>query len=181
MVIVVHPLSAWITNLPFLDFGIYYSEKAYCTKGLWRYQNILLLWYVYLKPNRIDNVDHPFQLTQSNREQLTLKNVEFEAAGLYNCEASTDTPIFTKASADEQVHVYCKYCCLRNWNISFKQTNINNSFRFSSPECSATNTISEGSILCWGKFDSELFDIKNSAGTTHNVVDKWEKGEFQLP
>ncbi|XP_055699185.1 uncharacterized protein LOC129799383 [Phlebotomus papatasi] len=41
----------------------------------------------------------------SNERQVTLKDVDFEASGLYYCEVSTDTPIFTKPSQDEQVHV----------------------------------------------------------------------------
>lgn len=43
--------------------------------------------------------------SSSNEEQVTLKNLDFEAAGLYYCEVSTSTPIFTKASQDEQIHV----------------------------------------------------------------------------
>ncbi|KAG4077816.1 hypothetical protein HA402_013750 [Bradysia odoriphaga] len=41
----------------------------------------------------------------SDESQATLKNVDFEAAGLYTCEVSTDTPIFTKESNEEQLHV----------------------------------------------------------------------------
>uniref|UniRef100_A0A182FJH3 Ig-like domain-containing protein n=1 Tax=Anopheles albimanus TaxID=7167 RepID=A0A182FJH3_ANOAL len=37
--------------------------------------------------------------------RLTLKNVDYEASGSYYCEVSTDTPIFTKASNDEMLHV----------------------------------------------------------------------------
>uniref|UniRef100_A0A182Q9I8 Ig-like domain-containing protein n=1 Tax=Anopheles farauti TaxID=69004 RepID=A0A182Q9I8_9DIPT len=36
---------------------------------------------------------------------LTLKNVDYDASGSYYCEVSTDTPIFTKASNDETLHV----------------------------------------------------------------------------
>ncbi|XP_055539015.1 uncharacterized protein LOC129726403 [Wyeomyia smithii] len=36
---------------------------------------------------------------------LTLKNVDYEASGSYYCEVSTDTPIYTKASNDEPLHV----------------------------------------------------------------------------
>ncbi|KFB37998.1 AGAP013021-PA-like protein [Anopheles sinensis] len=36
---------------------------------------------------------------------LTLKNVDYDASGTYYCEVSTDTPIFTKASNDEMLHV----------------------------------------------------------------------------
>ncbi|XP_038122612.1 uncharacterized protein LOC6041687 [Culex quinquefasciatus] len=37
--------------------------------------------------------------------RLMLKNVDYEASGSYYCEVSTDTPIFTKASNDEPMHV----------------------------------------------------------------------------
>ncbi|XP_021694488.1 uncharacterized protein LOC5572379 [Aedes aegypti] len=40
-----------------------------------------------------------------NPSTLTLKNVDYEASGSYYCEVSTDTPIFTKASNDEPMHV----------------------------------------------------------------------------
>nr|XP_040222830.1 uncharacterized protein LOC120949533 [Anopheles coluzzii]XP_040222839.1 uncharacterized protein LOC120949533 [Anopheles coluzzii]XP_040222847.1 uncharacterized protein LOC120949533 [Anopheles coluzzii] len=36
---------------------------------------------------------------------LTLKNLDYDASGSYYCEVSTDTPIFTKASNDEVLHV----------------------------------------------------------------------------
>ncbi|XP_055617439.1 uncharacterized protein LOC129762865 [Toxorhynchites rutilus septentrionalis] len=36
---------------------------------------------------------------------LVLKNVDYEATGTYYCEVSTDTPIYTKASNEEQLHV----------------------------------------------------------------------------
>ncbi|CAO1390958.1 unnamed protein product, partial [Diamesa tonsa] len=41
----------------------------------------------------------------SNQDEVTLKNLDFDAAGLYYCEVSLDAPIFTKASNEEQIHV----------------------------------------------------------------------------
>ncbi|KAH8310357.1 hypothetical protein KR044_000906 [Drosophila immigrans] len=43
---------------------------------------------------------------RSNETQVTLKNVQFDLSGQFYCEVSTDTPIFTKASADELMSVY---------------------------------------------------------------------------
>ncbi|XP_055602193.1 uncharacterized protein LOC129750986 [Uranotaenia lowii] len=40
-----------------------------------------------------------------NPSTLTLKNLDYEASGSYYCEVSTDTPIYTKASNDEPMHV----------------------------------------------------------------------------
>ncbi|XP_055847405.1 uncharacterized protein LOC129913047 isoform X1 [Episyrphus balteatus] len=42
----------------------------------------------------------------SNETQVTLKKLDFDASGHYYCEVSTDTPIFTKASSDELLHVF---------------------------------------------------------------------------
>ncbi|XP_039493496.1 uncharacterized protein LOC120453042 [Drosophila santomea] len=42
----------------------------------------------------------------SNEQQVTLKNVQFDLSGQFYCEVSTDTPIFTKASADELMSVF---------------------------------------------------------------------------
>lgn len=43
----------------------------------------------------------------SNERQVTLKDVQFDLSGQFYCEVSTDTPIFTKASADELMSVFC--------------------------------------------------------------------------
>ena len=45
------------------------------------------------------------QFVNSNQDEVTLKNLDFDAAGLYYCEVSLDAPIFTKASNEEQIHV----------------------------------------------------------------------------
>ncbi|XP_023036066.1 uncharacterized protein LOC6651469 [Drosophila willistoni] len=42
----------------------------------------------------------------SNEQQVTLKDVQFDLSGQFYCEVSTDTPIFTKASADELMSVF---------------------------------------------------------------------------
>ncbi|CRK92440.1 CLUMA_CG006007, isoform A [Clunio marinus] len=42
---------------------------------------------------------------KSNQNEVTLKNLDFDASGLYYCEVSLESPIFTKASNEEQVHV----------------------------------------------------------------------------
>lgn len=49
------------------------------------------------------------QWKHSNQQQVTLRNVDYDAAGFYLCEVSTDTPIFTKESNEEEVHVICEY------------------------------------------------------------------------
>lgn len=41
--------------------------------------------------------------------EVTLNILNFDAAGMYFCEVSTDTPIFTKESNEEQIHVFRKY------------------------------------------------------------------------
>lgn len=44
----------------------------------------------------------------SDEEKVHLEKIDFDAAGKYYCEVSTDTPIFTKESNVEQVHVIGK-------------------------------------------------------------------------
>ncbi|XP_031624821.1 uncharacterized protein LOC116341720 [Contarinia nasturtii] len=41
----------------------------------------------------------------SNEEKVHLEKIDFDAAGRYYCEVSTETPIYTKESNIEQVHV----------------------------------------------------------------------------
>lgn len=53
---------------------------------------------------------------------MTLKHVDFDAAGLYFCEVSLESPIFTKASNEEQVHVIRKYWLLSSLSALFSLT-----------------------------------------------------------
>ncbi|XP_055381170.1 probable cyclin-dependent serine/threonine-protein kinase DDB_G0292550 isoform X2 [Condylostylus longicornis] len=43
--------------------------------------------------------------SKTDETKLSLNKLEFEASGHYYCEVSTDTPIFTKASQEEPLHV----------------------------------------------------------------------------
>ncbi|XP_054273112.1 uncharacterized protein LOC128993320 [Macrosteles quadrilineatus] len=45
---------------------------------------------------------------QSNEQQVRLKILDFDASGIYSCEVTTETPIYTKASEDEEVTVIKK-------------------------------------------------------------------------
>lgn len=45
------------------------------------------------------------QWKHSNEHQVTLRNADYEAAGDYSCEVSTESPIFTKESNVELIHV----------------------------------------------------------------------------
>lgn len=49
------------------------------------------------------------QFQQSDQDQVTLKDVDFDASGSYYCEVSTDTPIFTKGSEEEPMQVIRKH------------------------------------------------------------------------
>lgn len=46
---------------------------------------------------------------RSNQNEVTLKNIDFDAAGMYYCEVSLESPIFTKASNEAQIHVIREY------------------------------------------------------------------------
>ena len=48
------------------------------------------------------------QLDESNERQILLRNMNFEASGVYCCEVSTQTPIYTKLSNDHELMVIRK-------------------------------------------------------------------------
>ncbi|XP_026466050.1 uncharacterized protein LOC113369678, partial [Ctenocephalides felis] len=43
--------------------------------------------------------------SRSNAHQVALKNLDIQASGLYSCEVSLETPIYTKASSDHELTV----------------------------------------------------------------------------
>ncbi|XP_069677284.1 uncharacterized protein [Periplaneta americana] len=45
---------------------------------------------------------------ESNERQILLRNMDFEASGIYSCEVSTQTPIYTKPSNDHELTVIQK-------------------------------------------------------------------------
>jgi hypothetical protein len=49
------------------------------------------------------------QFQKSNQHEVTIKINDFDASGMYSCEVSLESPIFTKASIEEQVHVFREY------------------------------------------------------------------------
>lgn len=57
------------------------------------------------------------QWSQSNERQVRLKNLDFDASGVYCCEVTTETPIYTKASEDEEVTVVSKYNPYYQWEF----------------------------------------------------------------
>lgn len=59
----------------------------------------IFIWNIYHWINQWKN---------SDEEKVHLEKIDFDAAGRYYCEVSTDTPIFTKESNVEQVHVIGK-------------------------------------------------------------------------
>lgn len=40
---------------------------------------------------------------------MRLKILDFDASGIYSCEVTLETPIYTKASEDEEVTVISKF------------------------------------------------------------------------
>lgn len=49
------------------------------------------------------------QWTESDEKRVSLKNLQFEASGVYICEVTTDNPIYTKPSEEEYLVVMRKY------------------------------------------------------------------------
>lgn len=50
-----------------------------------------------------------FQLDNSNKSQVTLRNVDFGLSGTFICEVTADAPTFSTASALKNLSVVCKY------------------------------------------------------------------------
>ncbi len=50
-----------------------------------------------------------FQWSESDEKRVSLKNLQFEASGVYICEVTTDNPIYTKPSEEEYLTVMRKY------------------------------------------------------------------------
>jgi len=48
------------------------------------------------------------QWNESSERQILLRNMDFEASGIYGCEVSTQTPIYTKLSNDHELTVIRK-------------------------------------------------------------------------
>lgn len=51
------------------------------------------------------HVTSPTQWKNSDDKKVHLERLDFDAGGKYYCEVSTDTPIFTKESNIEQMHI----------------------------------------------------------------------------
>ena len=51
------------------------------------------------------------QWSESSETQIMLRNMDFEASGMYCCEVSTQTPIYTKLSNDHELTVIRKCAC----------------------------------------------------------------------
>ena len=48
------------------------------------------------------------QWNESSERQILLRNMDFEASGIYSCVVSIQTPIFTKPSNDHELTVIRK-------------------------------------------------------------------------
>lgn len=62
-----------------------------------------------------------FQWVHSNERQVMLKDLDFDASGLYSCEVSTETPIFTKPSDDQELIIMREYLL-----ANYPDTNFDN-------------------------------------------------------
>lgn len=61
---------------------------------------------------------NPIQFLKSNAHQLTLKGLDYDATGMYSCEVSLQSPIFSKESHETHVVVFREY--YRDFNLQFK-------------------------------------------------------------
>lgn len=50
-----------------------------------------------------------FQWENSNESQVTLANVDFKLSGQFTCEVSMTSPLYTKASVEQFMNVFCKF------------------------------------------------------------------------
>ncbi|XKL63122.1 hypothetical protein PGB90_005486 [Kerria lacca] len=59
---------------------------------------------------------------ESNDKKVSLKNLQFEASGVYICEVTTDNPIYTKSSEEQYLTVMQSQS--KDPHISFNQANF---------------------------------------------------------
>jgi len=50
-----------------------------------------------------------FQPANSNKSQVTLRNVDYGLSGTFSCEVTADAPTFSTASVSKNLTVVCKY------------------------------------------------------------------------
>lgn len=50
-----------------------------------------------------------FQSANSNKSQVTLRNVDYGLSGTFSCEVTADAPTFSTASVSKNLTVVCKY------------------------------------------------------------------------
>jgi len=50
-----------------------------------------------------------FQTANSNKSQVTLRNVDYGLSGTFSCEVTADAPTFSTASVSKNLTVVCKY------------------------------------------------------------------------
>jgi hypothetical protein len=113
-------------------------------------------------------VSFPFQFQKSNQNEVTLKINDFDASGMYCCEVSLESPIFTKASLEEQVHVFRKLNfppgttqiltfnnaeCSLSLPLSLSIYSLN-----SSAEFAAHNSLRQAAVLHRRETRGELYD-----------------------
>lgn len=46
------------------------------------------------------------QMQHSDHRQIVLRDLDFEATGLYSCQVSSQSPIFTRASIEQELIIY---------------------------------------------------------------------------
>lgn len=128
------------------------------------------------------------QFTKSNQNEVTLKNLDFEGTALYSCEVSLESPIFTKASAEEHVIVIRKYFLLILLSASTSPSNSlltsahTPTFPFffysSSTKCSTDDCLQKTTVLRRGEAGSKLYNVTIKACSSHCVADKWQKSKY---
>lgn len=71
--------------------------------------------------NNFSIVGAEIDWNDSNEKKVSLKNLQFEASGVYTCEVTTDNPIYTKPSEEEYLTVMQSQS--KDPHITFNQAN----------------------------------------------------------
>lgn len=66
-------------------------------------------WYPFAFTLHTPLVVALFQHENSNKSQVTLRDVDFALSGMFSCEVTADAPTFTTAYVSKNLTVVCKY------------------------------------------------------------------------
>lgn len=99
-----------IKNENMLKFAIYYYSLQQNTQiNTTTETDIDTFTYIDNQYLILDIIYYQFQWDNSNESQVSLSQVDFKLSGQFHCEVSITAPLYTKASTEQLMTIYCTY------------------------------------------------------------------------